>query len=120
MYPYQPAYSRYSGVLGQAAPAPAPAPAAAPAAPMVATAPAVVTTSYTGVPGFVETVMVLGASAAAAYTGIKAGLNKGGKKTDRIAGWVGGVGAGLIGLLYLGGKTGVSKSVSLPSVQVLS
>jgi hypothetical protein len=120
MYPYQPAYSRYGGILGQAAPvAPAPAPAA-PAVPVVATAPAVVTTSYTGVPGFVETVVVLGASAAAAYTGVKAGLNKSGKKTDRIAGWVGGIGAGLIGLLYLGGKTGVSKSVSLPSVQVLS
>lgn len=117
MYPYQPAY-RY-GRMGQGG-----------AAPVVSTVPAgpvsvVVPSSpppmiYTGVPGFMETVVVLGASAAAAYTGVRAGMNKSNNKTNRIAGWVGGVGAGLIGLLYLGGKTGVSKTVSLPSVQVIS
>jgi small basic protein len=102
--------------MGQQAPA-APAPAAP--APTVATAPASVTTTYSGVPGFVETVAVLGVSAAAAYTGVRAGMNKTMNKTNRIAGWVGGIGAALVGLLYLGGKTGVSRQISLPSVQVI-
>jgi hypothetical protein len=117
MYQYSPVFARRSSI-GQAAPTAAPA--AAPAqAPAVVQTPATVTT-YQGVPGFVETVAVLGVSAAAAYTGIKAGMNKGNNKTNRIAGWVGGVGGALIGLLYLGGKTGVSQQVKLPSVQVVA
>jgi hypothetical protein len=83
---------------------------------VITTAPA----GFTGAPGFVETVAVLGVSAAAAYTGVKAGMNKSNNKTNRIAGWVGGVGAALIGLLYLGGKTGLSQQAKLPSVAVIS
>lgn len=115
MRPYQPAYSRFN-VMGQAAPVSAP-----PAAPAtVAVAPATVTTTYTGIPSVLESVLVLGIAGAAAYTGVRAGRDKSMKKANRIAGWVGGVGSALIGLLYLGGKTGISKSVSLPSVQVLA
>jgi hypothetical protein len=76
-------------------------------------------TTYQGVPGFVETVVVLGVSAATAYTGIRAGMNKANNKTNRAAGWVGGVGGALLGLLYLGGKTGVAQQIKLPSVQVV-
>lgn len=112
MINYSPAYVRRFAV-GQNGGAPA-------ATPSVAVVPATVTTSYTGVPGFLETVVVLGASAAAAYTGIRAARNKSNNKTNRAAGWIGGIGAGLIGLLYLGGKTGITKSVSLPSVQVVA
>jgi hypothetical protein len=81
--------------------------------------PVISTTSYTGVPGFLETVTVLGVSAAAAWTGVRAGMKKDSPKVQRIAGWVGGVGAGLIGLLYLGSKTGISKTILLPQVQVV-
>lgn len=110
MVHYQPAYARRFTV-GQNGGAVTPA---------VAVAPATVTTSYTGVPGFLETLVVLGATVAGAYTGIRAAKNKSNSKTNRAAGWIGGIGSGLIGLLYLTGKTGISKQVSLPSVQVVS
>jgi hypothetical protein len=80
--------------------------------------PIVTTTSYTGVPGFLETVAVLGVSAAAAWTGVRAGMNKSTPKLQRAAGWVGGVGGALIGLLYLGTKTGITRSIALPQIQV--
>lgn len=118
MIAFQPVYSRnrYMGQAG-AAPAPASAPTTAPAAP--APMPVVTTTSYTGVPGFLETVTVLGISAAAAWTGVRAGMKKDSPKVQRVAGWVGGVGAALIGVLYLGSKTGISKTILLPQVQVV-
>jgi hypothetical protein len=79
----------------------------------------VVATTYTGIPGFLETVAVLGISAAAAWTGVRAGMDKQNKKMERVAGWVGGVGGALIGLLYLGSKTNVTKALMLPQVQVV-
>lgn len=114
MYQYTPAFARRS-TIGQGTPATTPAPASTPT---ISTAPVPVL-AYQGVPGFVETVTVLGVSAAAAYTGIKAGMNKSNNQTNRIAGWVGGVGGALIGLLYLGGKSGVAKQVNLPSILVV-
>jgi hypothetical protein len=84
----------------------------------LAAAPAVAVTSYTGLPGFLETVTVLGVSAAAAWTGVRAGMNKQSPQMNRIAGWVGGVGGALIGLLYLGSKTGVTRTIALPQIQV--
>jgi hypothetical protein len=118
MIAFQPVYSR-ARYMGQAAPAtpaaPPAAPAAAPAAPI---APIVTTTSYTGVPGFLETVAVLGVSAAAAWTGVRAGMNKTNPKLQRAAGWVGGVGSAIVGLLYLGTKTGVTRTIALPQIQV--
>jgi hypothetical protein len=79
----------------------------------------VVSTSYTGVPGFVETAIVLSIMAAAAYTGIKAGTDKNAKKVQRTAGWVGGIGSALLGALYLGSKTGLTRTIALPQVQVV-
>lgn len=113
MIAFQPVYSRKMGQQ-----APAPATPAAPAAPAVVTPPVITTTNYTGVPGFIETVLVLGVSAAAAWTGVRAGMNKGNKQVERAAGWVGGVGAALIGLLYLGSKTGVTSMTALPQIKV--
>lgn len=107
MIAYQPVYARRVGPMGQnGAPAPvAPTP--------------IVVNEYKGVPGFIETVAVLGASAAAAYTGIKAGMSKTTNKKLRTIGWIGGIGGALLGLLYLGTKTGVSSNVSLlPQVKV--
>lgn len=120
MIAFQPVYSRgrYMGQTPAPAASPAPA-AAAPAAPAAAPiVPVVTTTSYTGVPGFLETVAVLGVSAAAAWTGVRAGMNKSTPKLQRAAGWVGGVGGALIGLLYLGTKTGITRSIALPQIQV--
>lgn len=119
MIAFQPVYSRnrYMGQAATPATAPATAPAPAPAAP--APVPVVTMTSYTGVPGFLETVTVLGISAAAAWTGVRAGMNKTSPKMQRVAGWVGGVGGAFIGLLYLGSKTGITKAIMLPQIQVV-
>ncbi len=116
MYQYSPVYSQRGpvGRMGQNGGAPA-----APAAPAPTTV-AVVPAGYTGVPGFLETVTVLGVSAAAAYTGIKAGMNKSNNKTNRAAGWAGGIGAALLGLLYLGGKANLTQQAGLPSVKVVA
>lgn len=80
--------------------------------------PDVLYTGYTGAPGIIETLAVLSVSAAAAWVGITTGLDKSEKKARQIAGWVGGVGAALIGLLYIGGKSGVNQMISLPAVRV--
>lgn len=45
------------------------------------------------------TVLTLGVTGAAAWTGIRAGLK--GKGVPRVAGWIAGVGAGLLGLATL-------------------
>lgn len=108
MIQFKPVYSRH---MGQQAPA-----AAAPSD-VTVPAPVIETTTYTGVPGFLETVAVLGVSGAAAYTSIQA-ARKSTKKLPQVLGWVGGVGAALIGLLYLGTKTGVTKTVQLPQIKV--
>lgn len=76
------------------------------------------TTGFTGVPGFLETVAVLGASGAAAWISLRTAMNKREKKQIRTAAWIGGIGSALLGLLYLGSKTGVSQVVSLPQVRV--
>jgi len=61
---------------------------------------------------------VLTISGAAAWVGIRTAMSE--KKNDylKIAGWVGGVGAALIGILYLWGKSGVNQMVGLPAVRV--
>lgn len=71
---------------------------------------------YSGFPGVIETLVVLGISGAAAYTGVKAGTNKAQTKTNRALGWVGGVGGALIGLLYLGAKANIG---GVPQVRVI-
>jgi hypothetical protein len=75
-------------------------------------------TGYFGVPGFIEAIAVLTISGAAAWVGIRTGMGE--EKNDylKVAGWVGGVGSILIGLLYLGAKSGVSQAIGLPAVRV--
>lgn len=119
MIAFQPVYSRNRYMGQAAAPVAGAAPAAAPAPVAVAPMPVVTTTSYTGVPGFLETVTVLAISGAAAWTGVRAGMKKESPKMQRAAGWIGGVGGALIGLLYLGSKTGITKTIMLPQVQVV-
>jgi hypothetical protein len=75
-------------------------------------------TGYTGVPGILETLLVLGATGAAAWLGITTALDKNSSKPKEIAGWVGGVGAALAGLLYLAGKSGLNQIAGLPAVRV--
>jgi hypothetical protein len=78
-------------------------------------APAPVTVGYKGVPGAIETVAVLGISAAAAWVGIRTGMKEK-KGLLKYAGYVGGVGSGLIGLLYLGGQTKLITGIPVVSV----
>lgn len=67
-----------------------------------------------GIPGVFETLAVLAISGAAVYTGVNAGMKEKGYK--KYAGWVGGIGAGIIGLLYLGGRANVA---GIPQVQIV-
>lgn len=74
-------------------------------------------TGYTGIPGWIEAVLVLGVTSAAAFVGIKTGMRKG-SQAIQAAGWVGGVGSALLGILYLGAKSGLGDKVGLPAVRV--
>lgn len=113
MISYRPA--PFATRLGQEAAAPAPA---APVAPVAApaAAPAPVYIAYTGVPGFLETVVVLGVVASAAWIGIRTATSKQKNPYVKTAAWVGGIGSGVLGLLYLGQKTGMKSG--LPAVRV--
>ena len=75
-------------------------------------------TGYTGVPGFIETVAVLAISGAAAWVGVCTGTKKQNSTLVRSAGWVGGVGSAIIGLLYLGTKSGLNDYIGLPAVRI--
>jgi NADPH-dependent curcumin reductase CurA len=75
-------------------------------------------TEYSGVPGFLETVGVLVASGSAAWVGIRTGMREKQNKTLKAAGWIGGVGSVVLGLLYLGQKSGVGQRIGLPAVRV--
>lgn len=105
-------------------PAPMKAPARAYAPSMGATAtlippppPDFMFTGYPGAFGVLETVAVLTVTAAAAWAGIRTGMGQGGKYL-RAAGWVGGVGSAVLGLLYVGAKSGLGSQVGLPAVRV--
>lgn len=80
-------------------------------------APDFIMTGYTGMPGYVETLLVLAITGSAAWVGIRAGMD-GSSQALRAAGWVGGVGSALLGLLYLGGRTGLNDAVRLPAIRV--
>lgn len=75
-------------------------------------------TGFTGLPGFVEALLVLAATGAAGWVGISTGLSKDRPDYTRAAGWVGGIGASLLGVLYLGAKTGWGTDIGLPAVRV--
>lgn len=72
---------------------------------------------FTGLPGILETLTVLAVTGAAAWTGIQAAQTKR-DPYAKAAGWIGGVGSALFGLLYLGSKTGVTTAWGLPAVRV--
>jgi hypothetical protein len=74
-------------------------------------------TGYTGIPGFLEAVLVLTVTGAAAWIGIRTGMSRNSTPV-RAAGWVGGAGSALAGLLYLGAKSGLGTQVGLPAVRV--
>lgn len=74
-------------------------------------------TGYTGVPGFIEAALVLTITGAAAWAGISLGMMEEHARSLRAAGWVGGVGSALAGLLYIGAKSGYAPSW-LPAVRV--
>lgn len=75
-------------------------------------------TGYTGVPGFLEALAVLAIAGSAAWIGITTGMQRNLGDYRRAAGWVGGVGSALIGLLYLGAKSGISQQIGIPAVRV--
>lgn len=75
-------------------------------------------TGYTGIPGVVESVVVLSILGAAAYLGITTGLAKN-DPTQKAVAWTAGAGSALLGLLYLGGKSGLGDYVGLPAVRVV-
>ncbi len=75
-------------------------------------------TGYTGAPSVVETVAVLAVTGAAAWVGIRTGLSKTASRSFKYAGWVAGVGSVLLGLLYVGGKSGLGTQIGLPAVRV--
>lgn len=87
------------------------------AAPVPPPEPDFLMTGYTGLPGALEMVAVLAITAAAAWTGIRAGTS-GTTKTVRAAGWIGGIGSALFGLLYIGGKTGYGPGFGIPALRV--
>jgi hypothetical protein len=73
---------------------------------------------YTGPASILETVAVLAVTGAAAWVGIRTGLGKTPNRTLKIAGWTAGVGSALLGILYLGGKSGIGTLIGLPAVRV--
>lgn len=75
-------------------------------------------TGYTGTLGIIETLAVLGITGTAAYLGITSATEKDASRTKQAVGWVAGVGSALLGLLYLGGKSGLNQVASLPAVRV--
>lgn len=93
MYPYQQQYQpmfRDYRSLAQGPAAPAQAPAQAPAAPAASGTSTAVKVA--------QTVATVGVTGAIAYTGIKAGMSKKGTQTDKVVGWVAGVGGVVLGL----------------------
>ena len=111
----------FSPALAQAAPRLAPSPrlAQAPATqePEPPPAPETVSTEFAGPAGLVETVAVLGVLSAAAWVGVRTGLQGKGNLV-KGAGWVAGIGSALLGVAYLGAKSGVGPDIGLPGMNV--
>lgn len=75
-------------------------------------------TGYTGLPGLLETAAVLGITGAATWLGIRSATGPTRDPYVKAAGWVGGIGSALLGLLYLGTKSGLAQQVGLPAVRI--
>lgn len=114
MQPYTPVYAsrkataqvQLAGAELSAAPAPTPTPTID-----------AVFAGYQGIPGLAATAGVLAITAAAAWVGIKTGLQAD-NMPMKAAGWVGGVGSALLGLFYLGQKSGLTIGTGAPGVNV--
>jgi hypothetical protein len=72
---------------------------------------------YEGIPGVLASAALLAVAGSAAYLGIKTGLGAP-SKTAKTIGWVGGVGSALLGIMYLGQKTGLTIGTGLPALNV--
>lgn len=74
-------------------------------------------TGYEGLGGFIESAAILSVLAAASWAGIRTGMGAS-TKTLKAAGWIGGIGSGLLGVMYLGAKSGLHQVVGLPTLRV--
>lgn len=74
-------------------------------------------TSYTGLPGLIETAGILGVLSAATWVGIRTGMQSK-DNLVKAAGWVAGVGSIALGLMYLGAKSGYGSEVGIPGLEV--
>lgn len=71
---------------------------------------------YGGVPGFLEALGTLSVLSAAAWIGVRTGLEGGRDALLRGAGWATAVGAAALGVFYIAGKASVDSG--LPSLRV--
>lgn len=99
----RPVASMRPAVLGETVPPPGPDP---------------IFTEYSGIAGYVETLVVLAVTGSAAWLGIRSALAPRQNPYVQAAGWVGGVGSALLGLFYVGAKSGLGSQVGLPAVRV--
>lgn len=99
----RPVTSMNPASLGEVAPPPGPDP---------------IFTEYSGMAGYVETLAVLAITGSAAWLSIRTALAFRQNPYIQAAGWVGGVGSALLGLFYVGAKSGLGSQVGLPAVRV--
>jgi hypothetical protein len=72
---------------------------------------------FTGLPSVIESLTVVSILSVSAWAGIRVGLSTFATPI-KAAGWVGGIGSAVLGLLYLGTKIGVVQDLGLPAVRV--
>jgi hypothetical protein len=72
---------------------------------------------YQGIPGALSTFGILAVAGSAAWLGISTALASE-SKTKQTLGWVSGVGSALLGLFYLGAKSGFTIGTGVPAVNV--
>lgn len=112
MRPYQPVFANRRDAMGQS-PLPLVSPSLVPPTPTIDA----VFAGYEGWQGVLTSLAVLGVTGSAAWVGIKTALGTQSMPL-KAAGWVGGVGSALLGLLYLGAKTGLTIGTPVPAMTV--
>lgn len=75
-------------------------------------------TGYTGLPGILETAALLAVTGAATWLSLRTATSRTDDPYVKAAGWVAGIGSGLLGLFYLGAKSGLAEKIGLPTVRV--
>jgi hypothetical protein len=73
--------------------------------------------TFTGLPSAIESLAVVAILSASAWASIRVGLGTSATPI-KAAGWVGGIGSAVLGLLYLGTKVGVVQDLGLPAIRV--